>query len=215
MMNILMNTRAVLLAMLILLPDLAAAQPAAPPRVSAGAGAGAAFPFHGDFDFTPWAWEADVRVAVARHVILELAVGEWRHSETRVSRNIHVTMPPSGVIGRLEQTTVRVQRIWQANLLFSGAVGRVRVTGGGGVGALQHERSTEQVLSDCSLERLCNAFQSDVSNGSGSAQAVGGAEVRLAGGLAAYGQVRFTVPMTDPGSSDLRVTSGLRWGFGR
>lgn len=215
MMKILIHITCALLAWLTLLPGLAAAQPATPPRVSVGAGAGAALPFHGDLDFMPWAWETDVRVAVSQHVVFELAVGEWRHSEARIARHIHVTMPPSGVVGRVEQTTRRVQRIWQANVLFSGAIGRLRVTGGGGVGALQHGGSTGQALSDCSPGVSCGSFQSEFSNGSGSAQAVGGAEAPLAGELAVYAQVRFTIPMADPGSSDLRVTSGLRWGFGR
>lgn len=213
-MNMLMCSKWIVLGALVLLPGLAEAQPYATPRVAIGAGGGVAFPLHGDFDFTPWAWEADARVALSRHVLFEVAVGEWRRSETRVVENIQLTMP-AGVIGRLETTTTRVQRTWQANLLFTGASGRVRVTGGGGVGVLQHERETRQVLSDCSSGVACNASGSEFSNGSGSAQVLGGTEVRLAGGLAVYGQVRFIVPMTDPGGSDFRVTSGVRWSFGR
>jgi len=61
---------------------------------------------------------------------------------------------------------------------------------------------------------LARSFESSVSNSSGAAQGVGGAEVRLRAGFALYGQARFVVPMNDPGGSDLRVTTGLRWGFG-
>lgn len=116
-----MKARWMILGAFVLLPGAVAAQGTdSVPRVAIGAGAGLALPFHGDFDFTPWAWDADLRVALARHALLEAAVGEWRHSETSVAQNIQVTIPP-GTIGRLERTTTRVQRILQANLLFTAA----------------------------------------------------------------------------------------------
>src|SRR5918994_6878476 len=125
-----------LLAATLVLPGRAAGQSSDPgPRVSVGAGAGVAFPFHGDFDFTPWAWEADVRLAVARHVLFEVAVGEWRHSESSVTLDISTSVP-QGRIGRLEQKATRVQRSSQFNVLFRGAAGRVRFTAGGGAGVV-------------------------------------------------------------------------------
>ena len=214
-MSVRTRTTWALLGVLALLPRIAAAQAPvlmSPPRVSLGAGAGLAIPFHGDFDFTPWAWDADVRVAMARHALFEVAVGEWRHTETFARQNIPVT-PGGGVIGRLEEKTTRVQRTLQANLLFTGALGRVRVSAGGGVGLLQHHRLTRRGSADCSSAVPCGSFESTFSNVSGSAQGAGGAEVRLTGGLALYGQVRFVVPFTDPGGSDLRATAGFRWGF--
>lgn len=199
---------------LVLMPAAAAAQERnVPPRVSIGAGAGLALPLHGDFDFTPWAWDADLRVRLSSRVLFEAAVGQWRHSETNVTQNIRVTMP-AGTIGRLQQTTTRVQQTAQANLLVSGPISRVRLTGGGGVGLLQHNRRTRQVTEACSPEVRCGSFESTVSSVSGTAQAVGGIEVRLAGYFALHGQVRFVVPLTDPGSSDLRVTTGIRWRIG-
>ena len=199
----------------LILSDAAAAQSQDPlPRVSVGAGAGVAFPLHGDFDFTPWAWDADVRLAISRHVLVEVAVGEWRHSESTVLENIPVT-PPPGMIGRLEGSTTRVQRSSQLNVLFRGAAGRVRITGGGGAGLLQHRRRTRQDVSGCSPGVSCQSFESTFSNTSFAAQLVGGAEVVLGGGLAVYGQTRVVVPASDPGGSDVRVTAGVRWGFGQ
>ena len=204
-----------LLGAMLLLPGLATAQSSGPgPRLSLGAGAGVTFPLHGDFDFTPWAWDADVRLAVARRVLLEVAVGEWRHSESRVSENIPVA-PPPGVIGRLEQKTTRVQRSSQVNVLATGAVGRVHITGGGGIGLLEHRRRTRQDVSGCPANIPCQSFESTFSNTSFAAQLVGGAQVALAGGFAVYGQTRFIVPTNDPGGSDVRLTGGLRWGFGQ
>lgn len=209
-----MLVRWVVLGSLALLPGVAAAQgTSGPPRLSVGAGAGLALPFHGDVDFTPWAWDADVRLAMARHVLFEVAVGEWRHADTSVSTNLPGTTSKE-VIGRLERQTSWVQRTLQANLLFTAAPGRVRVTAGGGVGLLQHRRRTRTLAQDCTPVTLCGSFESGVSNSSGTAQGVGGAEVRLRAGLALYGQARLVVPITDPGGSDLRITTGLRWGFG-
>lgn len=206
--------RWVVLGSLVMVPGVAAAQgTSAPPRVSVGAGAGFAVPFHGDFDFTPWAWDADLRVAMARHVLFEVSIGEWRHADTSVSTNLPGTTSTE-LIGRLERQTSRVQRTLQANVLFTGGAGRVRLTAGGGVGLLQHERRTRTLAEGCSPGMLCGSSESTVSNSSGAAQAVGGAELRLEAGFALYGQARFVVPMTDPGGSDLRVTAGLRWGFG-
>jgi hypothetical protein len=202
-----------LVGALLFFPCVAAAQENATPRVSVGAGAGLAFPFHGDVDFTPWAWDADVRVAMAPHVLFEVAVGEWRHSDSVARQNLPVT-PGGGLIGRLEEKTTRAQRTLQANVLFTDGLGRVRMNAGGGVGLLQHHRQTTTLTADCSAGVSCGSHESRFSNASGSAQAVGGAEIRLAGGLGLYGQLRFVVPFTDPGGSDLRATAGLRWSFG-
>ena len=209
-----MAARWLLLAAFVLTPGLSSAQPPAPaPRVTVGGGLGVAVPFHADFDFTPWAWEADVRVALSSRVVVEAVVGEWRRSDTTRARDIAVSMPP-GRIGRLEQTTTRVQRLVGGNVLFSTGSRRVRLLAGGGLGLVQHARRTRQTTGDCSPGVSCGSFESSFSNASAAAQGVGGADVRLSARLAVYGQARFVVPMTDPGGSDLRVTTGLRWGFG-
>jgi hypothetical protein len=209
-----MDGRWLVIVAFFLVPAASAAQIAHPaPRVAIGAGAGLAVPFHGDYDFTPWAWDADVRLALSGRGSLEVAVGEWRHSDTRVARNIQLT-PPPGTIDRLEQSTARTQRMLQANLLFAGSAGRVRVSAGGGVGVLQHDRRTRTVTSGCSPGVSCGSSDSKFSNAGGTAQAVGGLEVAVARGLAVHGQARFIVNVRDVGSSEVRVTAGARWGFG-
>ena len=65
----------IVLGLLALLPGKATAQTHnSPPRLSIAGGAGVAVPFHGDFDFIPWAWEADVRQAVAPDAVRS---GRW------------------------------------------------------------------------------------------------------------------------------------------
>ena len=67
----------------LLLPRLGMAQSSnpstLPPRISIGAGVGFAVPAYEDLEATPSAWEADVRLALAKHLLVEFAVGEWRH----------------------------------------------------------------------------------------------------------------------------------------
>lgn len=196
----------------------AAAQPAdSAPRVLVGAGGGIAFPFHGDFDFTPWAWDADVRIALSRRLLFEAFVGEWRRTETTVQQNVIAQdiTGPIGTSGRLEQATRRVQRAMQVNMLVSGGVGRVRLFGGGGVGLLQHNRRVRQTIEDCSpsVASSCGSTENTFSNISGSVQGVGGADIGITGPLSAYGQARLTVPTSDPAGTDLRVSAGIRVGW--
>jgi hypothetical protein len=201
--------RLILAAGLAIVPAIAAAQDTAPPRLSVGAGAGVALPFHGDFDFTPWAWEGMARVALSAHVLIEGMVGEWRHAETFLATDVP---SPPGTIGRVAQTTRRTQRSWQVNILATRALGRLRVSGGGGVGVLQHERRTQTTASDCSPGVTCGASESTASNAAGSLQGAGDVEARLAHGVAIFGQARLVVPTSDPAGADVRITAGLRWG---
>jgi hypothetical protein len=96
------------------------------------------------------------------------------------------------------------------NVLATRAIGRLRVSGGGGVGILQHERRTQTTASDCSPGVTCGASES-ASTASGALQGAGDVEARLAHGAAIFGQARLVVPMSDPAGSDMRITAGLRW----
>jgi hypothetical protein len=208
-----MSARYVLLVAFALLPATAGAQSTESPRVSIGAGAGVAFPYHGDYNFTPWAWDADLRIRMSRRVMLEVAAGEWRHDETNVYEDLPYGVGP-GRIGRLEQTSSRQMQMAQANVLFRGGGARVAALAGGGVGVLNNKRQTRSLSTGCSPGPVCGDFRSEFSRAMGTAQGVGGIEVRISGGLYAHGNARFIVPLEDAGSMELRLTAGLRWGFG-
>ena len=202
-----------LIGLLLALPSTAAAQSSnPPPRVSFGAGVGVAVPAYEDMNATPPAWEADVRLALTKHLLFEGVIGEWRHSATNVRYNLPVT---GGVIGRLEETTTRRERTMQANLLATGAQGRVRFSGGGGVGFLDYDRQFRQETTECPPQIKCGAYDAPFSGSSMTVQGVGGVDVRLVGGLAVYGQVRLTIPVPDPSGGGVRFMTGVRWGFGK
>jgi hypothetical protein len=205
------------LGLLVALPTETRAQPADPPRISVGAGAGVAFPFHADFGFTAWAWDADLRIALSRRLLIEAAVGEWRRAETRIEHNwtVQTVTGAAGTVGRLEESTRHVQRSWQGNVLVTGALDRVRLVIGGGAGVLQYSRRFQMTVEDCSagVVDLCGSTASTFSNLSPSLQGVGGADVGVTGALSAYGQLRIVIPVNDPGGSDLRITAGVRWAF--
>lgn len=207
------SARWVLWSVLLLLPAGVSAQPVWPaPRVAIAAGTGVALPFHGDLDFTPWTWESDLRLRMSRPVWFEVAAGEWRSTEVNVTTNLPSAMPPH-VIERAEHRTSRATRMVQGNLLFGGRVGRVGATVGGGVGLLQHARRVRTTLDGCPSGVTCGTFETNRSQVSGTIQAVGGADVLIVRGAAVYAQGRLIVPMRDPGSSELRLTGGLRWFF--
>lgn len=195
--------------------ELRAQSAGGPPRVSVGVGGGVAVPFHGDFDFNAWAWDADVRFALSRHTLLEVSGGDWRHTETSVLTDVVVQTPPlpAGSFGRLEQSTVRVQRAVHASLLGTGSVGRVRLSGGGGVGLLGHNRRFRQTTEGCSgsLVDACGTLENTFSSISTSIQGSGGADVNLTDAFSVYGLARLTLPMTDPAGLELRWIAGLRW----
>lgn len=206
----------VLCGVLALMPELALAQQSGqPPRVSVGAGAGVAFPFHGDFDFTAWAWDADVRLALSRHTLFEVSGGDWRHAESTTMSGVPVqnTLGPAGTFGRVEQSTAEVQRAVHASLLATGAIGRVRLSGGGGVGLLRYHRRFRQTIDDCSGSQVnaCGTYETTHANISTSIQGSGSVDVSLTRSFSLYGVGRLTVPMTDPGGTELRILAGIRW----
>ena len=204
-----MSRRLVFVVFICLSATTASAQSGdSPPAISAGAAAGVALPFHGDFDFIPWAWEADLRIRLSRRVLVEAVMGDWRHTERLVFTGL-----PS--IARLEQTSERVQRSWQVNALSTRRIGRVWIVGGGGVGLVQHRRSTFTIAEGCAAGVACGEHESVFSNASAAVQGVGGMEVGATGPVALSATARLVVPLRDPAGMDLRFTAGIRLRLGR
>jgi len=189
-------------------------QPDAPPRISLGAAAGAAFPLHGDFNFNAWAWDTDVRIVLSRHTRVELSAGEWRHGTSVVRLNAPAQGPSGliGTFGRIEQSTRHVQRAVHVSMLATGALGRVQLFGGGGVGFLGYNRRTRTTITDCSppVVESCGTAEATHDRLSGSIQGSGGADVALTDVFSSYIQARFTIPASDPGGADVRLVGGVR-----
>jgi hypothetical protein len=190
------------------LPVTAAAQTRTP-RLSAGAAAGAAFPWDGDLDFTAGAWQIDGRAGLSSRVLLDVAFDGWRHARTTTYMDVPGGL--AGGIARIEQTTRDRQDLWQVDMLATASAGRLRLAAGGGVGFLRYTRRTETNTSGCTAGVPCGMFESTSSDVAGTVQAVGDLDARLAGRLDAFGQTRIVIPLTDPGSGDVRVLAGVRW----
>jgi len=198
----------------------AAAQTADPPRVAASVGAGVTNPFHADFDFTSTSWQVAVRGRVAKHVLVEAFFDRWRHTSEEVFESVDV-QGPSGVLGRIARVTTQQQRTTDTvgiNGLATTALGRARITAGGGIGQMIFRRryTTEYVGCDpagTTASFSCEDTQSRGSSGSFSVQAAGALDVNLLLRVAAFGQMQVAYPIRDFGSGHLAAIAGVRVGL--
>lgn len=205
------------LVMLFVAP--AAAQSSGGSRFSIGAAAGRTNPLHGDFDFTPVTWQADVRFAVARHFGFNVFFEEWRHVAEDVRTTQTITAPQGGIgtVDRITSRTEHVTRTAGWNALLIAPLGRVTVTGGGGIGALSYARESSRELTGCraAVASVCDnpRTASRFTNGSFSAQLEAGVDVGITRWLAASAHLRSVVPIDDPGGTHVTYTGGLRVRF--
>ena len=92
--------------------------------------------FASDFSFDAFDWQASVRGRATRHLLIEGMLDQWRHTKTSRRTNVPL-LGPSGPIGHIDELTTETLDSMTAvgvNLLGTGTVGRVRISGGGGPG---------------------------------------------------------------------------------
>jgi hypothetical protein len=198
-----------------LLPAAAAAQDGEPPLVSVAAGAGRAFPFHSDFSFNAFAWQASARVRTARHFLMEGTYEQWRHTTERTFRNITL-QGPNGVIGRVDEIrTEDTDTVTYAglNLLGTGAIGRARISGGAGAGAMIFGSRFRQTLIGCtsSQPETCGEFTSRHDNYGFGLQALGELDVSIVPTLSAFARFTLAGPIEDPGAGHTALVGGVRF----
>jgi hypothetical protein len=190
----------------------ATAQAPEPPRVSATFGAGIANPLHGDLSYIAPAWQTSIRVAVAPHLIIEGAYGEWRHTETREITN--VTMQgPFGPVGQVDRISIRSEETRPSigfNFLGAWSSGPVTVTAGGGPGVMLFRSHFTQTLEGCHGNVPCSNTDNRHNSGAFSVQAVAGMDVTVSSRLGVFGEFRFAVPIEDAGSGQLAAVGGVR-----
>lgn len=196
----------------------AAAQDA--PRLQIGAAAGVAFPVHGDFDFEPAEWQVGLRGAVSPLVVVEGFLGRWRETiESEIpGGNL---FGPSGNIGTFSGGITRRSHTVTTvglNALIRGATGRVTITAGGGPGFWVYRRTFDQDLFDCSAPAppICDSTGTSSSQGRFSVQGVAHVDVALTTrrpGLAAFGQVQFTTPVSAADAAHTSLLGGIRVGL--
>ncbi len=205
---------AVVLALVAIPAGSAPARAQEPARLSVGAGAGIAAPLRVDFGFTAPAWEMSLRAAVTRHLMLEGTFSKWSRAESSVLSNVTLWGPGgvAGYAGRITQETRRNARMAHVNLLGRFAYRRFEFFAGGGGGLFTLSRLFRQTLSGCtsSIAGACQDSESSFASDSFAGQLVGGGDLHLTRRLSAFGLLRFSMPVADVGSSDLRVVTGLR-----
>lgn len=195
----------------------AAAQTIEPARISASVAAGIAKPVHSDLRFTAREWQLAVRARVARYVVMEVFMDEWRHSDEQVFRNVPLTGPdgPIGSLGRIDElrdTTVHTTDVIGWNTLLQGQIGRVSIFAGGGPSYMVLRRVSTATVTGCTAIRpsLCDGSRSSHTGSAFSVQPVGGLEVAITSRVAAFGQFQFPMPIDDPGSGHASTTGGVR-----
>jgi hypothetical protein len=199
----------------------AIAQPAAaqsePPSLSIAAGAGIAVPFHSDFSFDAFAWQASIRGRATRHFLIEGMLDQWRHTTTSRRTNVPL-LGPSGPIGHIDELTTETLDTMTAvgvNLLGTGTVGRVRISGGGGPGFLFYYDRHTTTLVGCSAPSpsICEGRTNSDGFLVFAAHGVADVDVALTRHVSAVGRVLMAVPVEDPGYGHLNATAGLRVSF--
>ena len=195
----------------------AAAQSRQLPRFAVGVGAGISDPLHGDFGFLAPSWDVSIRGAAGRRVATEVFLSEWRHTDATESVDVPILGPTgaiTGRIGRLSQSTRRTAWTLGANVLPTFSRGRVTVSAGGGAGFIMFGRRYHVSQADCvgSAATACGGYENSHASGSISAQLAAGIDVALTKHVSTFGQWRFVVPLSDPGSGHSAAVGGIRIG---
>ena len=200
----------------LLLPIPAAAQ-SEPPSLSLAAGAGVALPFHSDLKFDAFDWQASITGRAGRHFLIEGMVDQWRHTTTSRRTNVPL-FGPSGVIGRIDELTsetLDTMTVVGVNLLGTGSVGRVRISGGGGPGFMVNYDRHITTLAGCSAPSpsICDGSTNSDGFLAFTVQGVADVDVALTRSLSAIGRFMIAVPVEDPGYGHVNTTVGLRVSF--
>lgn len=191
-----------------------AAAQSEPPAIAVSAGAGIAFPFHSDFQFNPFSWHVSAHNRVANHVLIEGAFDQWRHTTTSMLSKVPLRQG-SVIVGRIDEVTLdegESMSVLGLNVLGTGAIGRVRITAGGGPGLMTFRTKHSAAFSGCtsSEPRLCGGFTTRHANYKFSVQMVSELDLALTSRVSAFSRVNVAAPVEDPGAGHAAVIGGIR-----
>jgi hypothetical protein len=182
-----------IVAAAILWPSLSSAQ-SEPAKFTVGFGAGIGrSALHNDA--SGMTWETGVRIRMARHFGMELGV---------TALNTTVEQPQFGQATRSSTYATTV------NALAMATVGRVTVSGGGGVGTAIFDRTFTQQRPGCApgdSTPACQPFENHHSSIGFRFQGLFGADVDLGARLQGFGVARFGV---NGGYVDRSIAGGVR-----
>ncbi|HEX6973020.1 MAG TPA: hypothetical protein VF147_01390 [Vicinamibacterales bacterium] len=203
-----------ILGLVLVLAVPARAQAPDPPRASVTFGGGVANPLHGDLSYVAPAWQASVRLAPARHLLLDLAYGEWRHTTTTETRDVVFRGPTGAVLGhadRIIDHSEDVRPELTINFLGAWSSGRATFFAGGGPGYMAFRHRFTQTLEGCESATVsCAGYGNSRTTSTFSVQLVSGLDVTIASRIGAFGEFRLSVPVEDPGSGHTAVIGGVR-----
>jgi hypothetical protein len=188
-----------------------------PPGFSVAVGAGIAFPFHSDLNFDTFDRQASVRTRVTPRFLVEGMLDQWRH--TTITRRADVPLfGQSGVIGHVDEVTTDTLdtiTVVGLNLLGTGAIGRVRISGGGGPGLLVNYARYTVSLSGCTatVPSRCDGSSNEEWFVTFGVQALADVDVALTSHVSAVGRVLLALPVKDAGYGHLNATAGVRMSF--
>jgi hypothetical protein len=184
-------------------------------RGTIGVGAGVADPLHADLSFTAPIWHAALGRRLTNRVWVEAAYSEWRHTDEAVHLDIQVQSltGPLGRIGRLTERTEYVTRTVGANVILRGSAHRLILWGGGGPAYINLFRRYHQAASGCVGAVSCQEFSNTHNGNSMAVEAAAGADISVTSRIAIFGRSAFALPIRDPGSGHVAVTTGVRIGI--
>ena len=198
----------------LLLPIAAAAQ-SEPPSFSISGGAGVAFPFHGDYSFNAFEWHVSMRTSVAKYFLVEGMFDEWRHTTNSATRDVTFRNGSGVVLGHADEVLIEdAERtsVLGLNFFVTGAVGRLRISGGGGPSLMTFRSNYSTSYRGCTatMTSLCNEHTNTNSESALGMQGVADLDVALTSNVSAFGRALVAGPFMDPGSGHFGMVGGVR-----
>lgn len=186
-----------------------------PPAFSIAGGAGMAFPFHSDFQFDAFEWHASVRTRVAKYVLIEGMFDEWRHTTTSIRRDVTFRTLSGAVLGHADEVQLEnADRfgVVGLNVLATGAIGRVMISGGGGPSLMLFRNTHSADFRGCTTitTGACHDSTSTNSEAAFAVQAVADVDFALTSMISAFGRALVAGPLRDPGAGHFGMVGGIR-----
>jgi len=202
------------LAMTIACTTPAAAQITREPRLAVAFGVGRVDPVPIDLPYTARTWSAAIQITAAKHLIIEGAVGGWRHTATDDFEQFgRVGSPELVLLYRAKSELHDSKTLVSVSAIAAATIGRLRLRSGAGVGRAVFATDYSETITECAVAQACRSgppYRSSI--GLFSMQGVLGLDVAVAHQLRASLTYRLSQPFT-AALGDNSVLAGLTFGL--